>query len=98
MQNTVAPAGFGQIKEGAAQKALPTVTKGQPNRVVHSPGDDHFELTAIRPGAIDMGSARLECPPITKHMALRCKGSLAPVEISVRAKVGPVHIIATTFD
>ena len=98
VQNTVAPAGLGQIKEGAAQKALPYVTKGQPNRVVHPPGDDHFELTAIRTSAIDMGGTRLEGPPITKHVVLRSKSSLAPVEKAIRSQIRTVHVVAATFD
>ena len=97
MQNTVAPAGLGQIKEGAAQEALSGVTKGQPNRVVHPSGDDHFQLAAIGPRAIDMGGARLERLPIAKHVALRSKSSLAPVEKTVRAEIGSVHIITTVF-
>ena len=98
VQDTVAPARLGQIKEGTAQKAFPRFAECEPYGVVHPSGDDHFELTAVGPGSIDMRGARLEGLPIAKQVGLRSKGTFAPVEKAIRAKVWSVHIVSATLD
>ena len=45
-----------------------------------------------------MSGTRVEGFPIAEHVTLRSKGSLAPVEKTVRPEVGPVQIITTAFD
>ena len=45
-----------------------------------------------------MGGTRLEGPPITKHVVLRSKSSLAPVEKAIRSQIRTVHDVAATFD
>ena len=98
MQDTVAPARLGQIKEGTAQKAFPRFAECEPYGVVHPTGDDHFELTAVGPGSIDMSGARLEGLPIAQQVGLRSKGTFAPVEKTIRTKVWTVHIVSATLD
>ena len=98
VQNTVAPARLGQIKEGTAEIAFPRFAECEPYGVVHSSGNDHFELTAVGPGSIDMRGARLEGLPIAKQVGLRSKGSFAPVEKTIRTKVRSVHIVSATLD
>ena len=98
VQDTVAPARLGQIKEGTAQKAFPRFAECEPYGVVHPSGDDHFELTAVGPSSIDMRGTRLEGLPIAKQVGLRSKGTFAPVEKTIRAKVWSVHIVSATLD
>ena len=98
VQDTVPPARLGQIKEGTAKKAFAGFAECEPYRVVHPTGDDHLQLTAVRPGSIDMSGARLEGLPIAKQVDLRSKGTFAPVEKTIWAKVWTVHIVSATLD
>ena len=98
MQNTVPPAGLGQIKEGTAEKAFSRFAECKPYGVVHPTRDDHFELTAVGSGTVNMSGARLESLAIGEDMTLRCKGSFTPVEKTIRAKIRPVHIVSATLD
>ncbi len=98
MQNSITSSGFGKIEESAAEKSLACFAESQTNWIVHPASDDHFQLTAVRPSAIDMGCTRFQRSAIAQLMLLWSEGSLAPVEETIRSPIGTVHIVAASFN
>ena len=54
MQNAVTLSGLGKAKKSTAHKTLASRTECQANLIVHTAGDEHLHLTAVRLGAKHM--------------------------------------------
>ena len=89
----------GMLEKGAVHDQIAFRGPGEADRIVHACREDRFDVfrtLRARGGPEDMG--RRGGPPwlAGQVVGLRCKGSFAPVELSVRACIRAVQVIGTT--